>query len=50
MVFVLFSSSIFSQEKEIDSIQIDSLSENKFLLDKVKRKAKGFPNKPEGRD
>ena len=42
MVFVLFSSSIFSQEKEIDSIQIDSLSENKFLLDKVKRKAKGF--------
>ena len=42
MVFVLFSSPIFSQEKEIDSIQIDSLSENKFLLDKVKRKAKGF--------
>ena len=42
MVFVLFSSSIFSQEKEIDSIQTDSLSENKFLLDKVKRKAKGF--------
>ena len=42
MVFVLFSSSVFSQQKEIDSIQIDSLSENKFLLDKVKRKAKGF--------
>ncbi len=42
MVFVLFSSFIFSQEIEIDSIQIDSLNENKFLLDKVKRKAKGF--------
>ena len=42
LVFVLFSSFIFSQEKEIDSIQIDSLNENKFLLDKVKRKAKGF--------
>ena len=42
LVFVLFSSFIFSQEKEIDSIQTDSLNENKFLLDKVKRKAKGF--------
>ena len=42
LVFVLFSSFIFSQEKEIDSIQIDSLNENQFLLDKVKRKAKGF--------
>ena len=31
-----------SQEKEIDSIQNDSIKKEKFLLDKVNRKAKGF--------
>ena len=33
---------ISSQEKEIDSIQNDTVNEKKFLLDKVDRKAKGF--------
>ena len=33
---------ISSQEKEIDSIQNDTVNEKKILLDKVDRKAKGF--------
>ena len=33
---------VSSQEKEIDSIQNDSIKKEKFLLDKVNRKAKGF--------
>ena len=33
---------VSSQEKEIDSIQNDTINEEKFLLDKVNRKAKGF--------
>ncbi|MEL0244710.1 MAG: putative LPS assembly protein LptD [Flavobacteriaceae bacterium] len=33
---------VTSQEKEIDSIQNDSIKKEKFLLDKVNRKAKGF--------
>ncbi len=33
---------VSSQEKEIDSIQNDNIKKEKFLLDKVNRKAKGF--------
>ena len=39
---LLFPLFISSQEKEIDSIQNDTVNEKKFLLDKVDRKAKGF--------
>ena len=39
---LLFPFFVSSQEKEIDSIQNDSIKKEKFLLDKVNRKAKGF--------
>ncbi len=42
MISILFSSINNSQETELDSIQNDSLNQNKFLLDKVNRRAKGF--------
>ena len=42
IILLLFPLFIFSQEKEIDSIQNDTVNEKKFLLDKVDRKAKGF--------
>tara|TARA_B100001063_G_scaffold39935_1_gene33720 strand:- start:2141 stop:4693 length:2553 start_codon:yes stop_codon:yes gene_type:complete len=42
VISILFSSINNSQETELDSIQNDSLNQNKFLLDKVNRRAKGF--------
>jgi len=42
IILLLFPLFILSQEKEIDSIQNDTVNEKKFLLDKVDRKAKGF--------
>ena len=42
IILLLFPLFISSQEKEIDSIQNDTVIENKILLDKVDRKAKGF--------
>ena len=42
IILLLFPLFIYSQEKEIDSIQNDTVNEKKFLLDKVDRKAKGF--------
>ncbi len=42
IILFLFPLFITSQEKEIDSIQNDTVIENKILLDKVDRKAKGF--------
>ena len=42
VILILFSSINNSQETELDSIQNDSLNQNKFLLDKVNRRAKGF--------
>ncbi|MEC8367105.1 MAG: putative LPS assembly protein LptD [Bacteroidota bacterium] len=42
IILLLFPLFISSQEKEIDSIQNDTVNEKKFLLDKVDRKAKGF--------
>jgi len=42
IILILFPLFISSQEKEIDSIQNDTVNETKFLLDKVNRKAKGF--------
>ena len=42
IIFLLFPFFVSSQEKEIDSIQNDSIKKEKFLLDKVNRKAKGF--------
>jgi lipopolysaccharide assembly outer membrane protein LptD (OstA) len=42
ITFLLFPLFVSSQEKEIDSIQNDTINEEKFLLDKVNRKAKGF--------
>ena len=42
IIFLLLSFFVSSQEKEIDSIQNDNIKKEKFLLDKVNRKAKGF--------
>ena len=42
IILLLFPLFILSQEKEIDSIQHDTVNKKKFLLDKVDRKAKGF--------
>ena len=42
ITFLLLPLFVSSQEKEIDSIQNDTINEEKFLLDKVNRKAKGF--------
>jgi lipopolysaccharide assembly outer membrane protein LptD (OstA) len=42
IILLLFPLFVLSQEKEIDSIQNDTVNEKKFLLDKVDRKAKGF--------
>ena len=42
IILLLFPFFVSSQEKEIDSIQNDSIKKEKFLLDKVNRKAKGF--------
>jgi lipopolysaccharide assembly outer membrane protein LptD (OstA) len=42
IILLLFPLFVLSQEKEIDSIQNDTINEKKFLLDKVDRKAKGF--------
>ncbi|MEC8602702.1 MAG: putative LPS assembly protein LptD [Bacteroidota bacterium] len=42
IILLLFPLFISSQEKEIDSIQNDTVNEKKILLDKVDRKAKGF--------
>ena len=42
IILLLFPLFIYSQEKEIDSIQNDTVNEKKILLDKVDRKAKGF--------
>ena len=42
IIILLFPFFVSSQEKEIDSIQNDSIKKEKFLLDKVNRKAKGF--------
>ena len=40
----LFLSNFFvlAQEKDIDSIVVDTLINNKILIDKVDRKAKGY--------
>ena len=42
IILLLLPFFVSSQEKEIDSIQNDSIKKEKFLLDKVNRKAKGF--------
>ena len=42
IILLLFPLFILSQEKEIDSIQHDTVNKKKFLIDKVDRKAKGF--------
>lgn len=42
ITFLLLPLFVSSQEKETDSIQNDTINEEKFLLDKVNRKAKGF--------
>ena len=42
IILLLFPFFVSSQEKEIDSIQNDSIKKEKFLLDIVNRKAKGF--------
>jgi lipopolysaccharide assembly outer membrane protein LptD (OstA) len=42
IILLLLPFFVTSQEKEIDSIQNDSIKKEKFLLDKVNRKAKGF--------
>ena len=44
MSLALFLSNFFvlAQEKSIDSIVVDTLKNNKILIDKVDRKAKGY--------
>ena len=42
LIFFLSNYFVLSQEKSIDSIVVDTLKNNKILIDKVDRKAKGY--------